>query len=336
MTLEDSFFVIFGQCFIAGGRYDRMISMDGNRNIAIMPAGLSILSYKILALQEEETLKRHVITDQNLTEFGKYLREEEYGKATMEKYLREARGFCRWLGGREVDKKSTAEFKNNLQEKGYAPSTVNGKLSALNAFFRFAGWEECRVKFLRIQRKIFRDQKKELSREEYRRLLRTAKERKNERLALLMETVCGTGIRVSEAAYITVEALKKGRAEVMLKAKVRIIFLPEKLCRRLLKYAEKAGIVSGEIFLTGNGRRLSRRQIWREMKGLCRHAGVEEAKVFPHNLRHLFATAFYRVSGDIVKLADVLGHSSIETTRIYLMTSGKEHTRCLENMGLLM
>ena len=281
-------------------------------------------------------MKRRMITNRKLAEFGQYLREEEYGKATMEKYLREVGYFCRWLENRKVDKKITAEFKNDLQEKGYAPSTINGKLSALNAFFRFAGWEECRVKFLRIQRQIFREQKKELNREEYRRLLKAAKDRKNERLALLMETICGTGIRISEMSYITVEALRRGRAEVVLKGKVRIIFLSEKLCRRLSEYAEKTGIVSGEIFLTGNGRRLSRRQIWREMKGPCQYAGLEEAKVFPHNLRHLFAEEFYRVSGDIVKLADVLGHSSIETTRIYLKTSGKEHTRYLDNMGLLM
>ncbi len=281
-------------------------------------------------------MKRRMITNRKLAEFGQYLREEEYGKATMEKYLREVGYFCRWLENRKVDKKITAEFKSDLQEKGYAPSTINGKLSALNAFFRFAGWEECRVKFLRIQRQIFREQKKELNREEYGRLLKAAKDRKNERLALLMETICGTGIRISEMSYITVEALRRGRAEVVLKGKVRIIFLSEKLCRRLSEYAEKTGIVSGEIFLTGNGRRLSRRQIWREMKGLCQYAGLEEAKVFPHNLRHLFAEEFYRVSGDIVKLADVLGHSSIETTRIYLKTSGKEHTRYLDNMGLLM
>ena len=281
-------------------------------------------------------MKRRMITNRKLAEFGQYLREEEYGKATMEKYLREVGYFCRWLENRKVDKKITAEFKSDLQEKGYAPSTINGKLSALNAFFRFAGWEECRVKFLRIQRQIFREQKKELNREEYGRLLKAAKDRKNERLALLMETICGTGIRISEMSCITVEALRRGRAEVVLKGKVRIIFLSEKLCRRLSEYAEKTGIVSGEIFLTGNGRRLSRRQIWREMKGLCQYAGLEEAKVFPHNLRHLFAEEFYRVSGDIVKLADVLGHSSIETTRIYLKTSGKEHTRYLDNMGLLM
>lgn len=280
-------------------------------------------------------MRGHMMTGQKLSEFGQYLREEEYGKATMEKYLREVGRFYRWLDKRRVDKNITVEFKNDLQKKGYAPSTINGKLSALNAFFRFMGWGECRVKFMRIQRQIFREREKELGREEYRRLLKTAKERKNERLALLMETICGTGIRISEASYITVEALKKGRAEVRLKGKVRVIFLPGKLCRRLLSYAENQGIESGEIFLTGNGRSLSRRQVWREMKGLCKYAGVEEVKVFPHNLRHLFATAFYRVSGDIVKLADILGHSSIETTRIYLKTSGKEHTHYLENTGLL-
>lgn len=280
-------------------------------------------------------MKGHRITDRSLAEFGQYLVQEEYEKATVEKYLREVRHFYRWLGDREVDKRTAAEFKGSLQEMEYAPSTVNGKLSALNTFFRFAGWEECRVKFLRIQRQIFRDQKKELNREEYKRLLKTAKDRKNDRLALFMETVCGTGIRVSETEYITVEALKRGRAEIRLKGKVRVIFLPGKLCRRLLNYAGRQGIVSGEIFLTRNGGRLSRKQVWREMKELCRYAGVEETRVFPHNLRHLFAKAYYKVSGDIVKLADMLGHSSVETTRIYLRTSGKEHMRYLESMGLL-
>lgn len=280
-------------------------------------------------------MEEHRITGRSLAEFGQYLEEEEYEKSTVEKYLREIRHFYRWLGDRAVDKRIAAEFKGSLQERGYAPSTVNGKLSALNAFFRFAGWEECRVKFLRIQRQIFRDQKRELSREEYRRLLKAARDRRNNRLALLMETVCGTGIRISETEYITVEALKRGRAEIRLKGKVRVIFLPGKLCCRLLSYAEKQGIDSGEIFLTRNGGRLSRRQVWREMKELSRYAGVEETRVFPHNLRHLFAEAYYRVSRDIVKLADMLGHSSVETTRIYLRTSGKEHMRYLESTGLL-
>ncbi len=280
-------------------------------------------------------MENRVLTDTRIKEFEQYLKEAEYGRATIEKYLRELRDFQRWLGERDVSKEAAAEFKAYLQKEGYAPVTVNAKLSALNVFFRFAGWEECRVRFLRIQRQLFRSQSKELTREEYGRLLRTAREKGKERLALLMETVCGTGIRVSEVAYITVEAAKRGRTEVNLKGKVRVIFLPEKLCKKLLKYAKKQEIASGEIFLTGSGKGLSRRQIWREMKGLCEDAGVEATKVFPHNLRHLFATAFYKVSRDIVKLADVLGHSSIETTRIYLKTTGEEHTRSLDRLGLV-
>lgn len=182
---------------------------------------------------------------------------------------------------------------------------------------------------------MFRNRSKELSREEYGKLLKAARDKGKEKLALLMETICGTGIRVSEVSYITVEVVKRGRAEVNLKGKVRIIFFPEKLCRKLLKYAKEQEITSGEIFLTGSGKGISRRQIWREMKDLCRSAEVEESKVFPHNLRHLFATVFYRISGDIVKLADMLGHSSIETTRIYLKTTGEEHVQFLGRMGLV-
>ena len=277
----------------------------------------------------------HALTDEKWEAFGKYLRGNEYGTATIEKYLRELRGFKEWLSGRMVSRETASEFKAYLLKEGYAPVTVNAKLSALNVFFRFAGWEECRVRFLRIQRELFRNQSKELTKEEYEKLLRTAREKGKERLALLMETVCGTGIRVSEVAYITVEAVRRGRAEVNLKGKVRVIFLPERLCRKLLKYVKKQEIESGEIFLTCSGKGLSRRQIWREMKGLCESAGVEETKVFPHNLRHLFATVYYKVSRDIVKLSDVLGHSSIETTRIYLKTTGEEHTRHLEKMGLV-
>lgn len=277
----------------------------------------------------------HVLTNEKFAEFEKELREEEYGAATIEKYLRELRIFQEWLNGRTVDKEATAGFKAYLLAGNYAHCTVNAKLSALNVFFRFAGWDECRVKFLRVQRQLFRNQSKELSREEYEKLLRAARNKGKEKLALLMEAICGTGIRVSEVSYITVEAAKLGRTEVNLKGKVRVIFLPEKLCRKLLKYAKGQGIMSGEIFLTGKGKGISRRQVWREMKDLCKSAGVEGSKVFPHNLRHLFATAFYKISGDIVKLADMLGHSSIETTRIYLKTTGEEHVRYLARTGLV-
>lgn len=277
----------------------------------------------------------HTLTKEKMAEFKKSLIEEEYGAATIEKYLRELRNFWEWAGGRSVDKETVAEFKAHLQSENYAPATINSKLSALNVFFRFAGWRECRVKFLRIQRQLFRNRSKELTKEEYGKLLKAAGEKGNERLMLLMETICGTGIRVSEVPYITVEAARRGRTEVNLKGKIRVIFLPEKLCRKLLNYAKRHGIGSGEIFLTGRGKGLSRRQIWREMKGLCESAGVERSKVFPHNLRHLFAVAFYKVSGDIVKLADMLGHSSVETTRIYLKTAGEEHMRYLDRMGLV-
>lgn len=277
----------------------------------------------------------HMLTNEKLVDFKKKLKEEEYGSATVEKYLRELRIFQEWMKDGAVDKEAMAGYKAHLQKENYAPATINSKLSALNVFFRFVGWDECRVKFLRIQRRLFRNQSKELSRGEYEKLLRVAREKGKERLALLMETICGTGIRVSEVSYITVEAAKKGRTEVNLKGKVRVIFFPEKLCRKLLKYAREQGIACGEIFLTGGGKGISRRQIWREMKDLCKDAGVEESKVFPHNLRHLFATAFYKISGDIVKLADMLGHSSIETTRIYLKTTGEEHVRYLGRMGLV-
>lgn len=277
----------------------------------------------------------YILTNEKLEEFERNLREEEYRAATTEKYLRELRMFQRWLGGRAVDKGIAGEFKAYLQKGDYAPCTVNSKLSALNAFFRFAGWEECRLKFLRIQKKMFRNQSKELSRAEYERLLKAARAMGKEKLALLMESICGTGIRVSEVSYITVEAARQGRAEVNLKGKIRVIFLPERLCHKLLRYAGEQQINSGEIFLTGNGKKISRKQIWRDMKALCKSAEVEETKAFPHNLRHLFATVFYKVNGDIVQLADMLGHSSIETTRIYLQTTEEEHRRCLESMKLV-
>ncbi len=280
-------------------------------------------------------MESRILTEEKLKEFAKYLKEAEYAAATIGKYLREIRIFQDWLGDREVSREAAAQFKAWLQGEGFAPVTVNARLSALNAFFRFAGWEECRVKFLRIQRQLFRNQSRELTREEYERLLKSAREKGKEQLALLMEAVCGTGIRVSEVSCITVETLRQGRAEVNLKGKIRVIFLPERLCRKLREYADRQEITSGEIFRTGSGKGLSRRQIWREMKGLCESAGVEATKVFPHNLRHLFATAFYQISRDIVKLADVLGHSSIETTRIYLRTAGEEHTQVLERMGLV-
>lgn len=280
-------------------------------------------------------MEGYKLTGQAIETYRAHLRREERAPATVEKYLRDVRAFAVWLGGRPVTKENAACWKEHLLEAGYAPVTINAMLAALNGFFRFLGWEDCRVKFLKIQRRLFRDQKRELRREEYERLIETAEERGQRRLALLLQTIGGTGIRVSELRYITVEAAAAGRAEVSLKGKICTILIPAKLCRKLLKYARAQKIASGEIFLTRSGKPLSRKQIWAEMKRLCKYAGVEESKVFPHNLRHLFATAFYKASRDIAKLADVLGHSSIETTRIYLITSGAEHARQLERLGLV-
>ena len=270
-----------------------------------------------------------------LQAFSVCLRQEERSPGTIEKYCRDAAAFAGWLGDRALTGETAAGWRDHLVERGFAPATVNSMLSAVNKLFRFLGREDCKIKFLRIQRRVFRESSRELSRGEYERLVETARGRGLERLELLMQTICATGIRVSEVRYITVEAARLGRAEVRLKGKIRTILLPGKLCKKLLKYAKKQKTASGEIFLTRSGKGLSRRQIWREMKALCETAGVESTKVFPHNLRHLFATAFYRACRDIVKLADVLGHSSMETTRLYLMTTGAEHARQLEKLRLV-
>jgi len=275
------------------------------------------------------------ITAAQLAFFRQHLQEEERESATIEKYLRDTGSFAAWLEGRAVTKEQTSRWKEHLIRTGCQPVTVNAKLSALHKLFSLLGWSDCRVKYLRLQRRIFRHTEKELRKEEYCRLVETARGLGRERLALLMETICATGIRVSEVPYITVEALRAGRAEIALKGKIRTVLLPEKLRRKLLKYAGKRKIASGEVFLTRSGRGLSRRQIWGEMKALCQRAGVAASKVFPHNLRHLFAQAFYRACRDVVKLADVLGHSSIETTRIYLISTGVEHARQLERLGLI-
>lgn len=275
------------------------------------------------------------ITTKQMKAYGCWLRQEERSSGTIEKYLRDIRTFCRWLAGRPVTKELAHNWKEQLLREGYAPVTVNSMLAALNGLFRFLGWNECRVRFLKLQRRLFREKSRELTRTEYERLLETAKAQGKERLALLMESICATGIRVSEVRYITVEAARRGRADVSLKGKTRTILLPAKLCRKLLKYAKKQKTAAGEIFLTEDGKSLHRCRIWAEMKRLCKAAGVEPSKVFPHNLRHLFATVFYRACKDIVKLADVLGHSSVETTRLYLMTSGAEHQRQLERLHLV-
>ena len=275
------------------------------------------------------------ITEEWVTSFGQYLRQEERSAGTIEKYLRDVRAFAAWLGSTPLTKEAAALWKGGLLDQGCTPGTVNSKLAAINKFFSFAGWAEFRVKPLKIQRRLFRDDSRELTRAEYLRLLETARALGRERLALLMETICATGIRVSEVQNITVEAARRGKTEIALKGKIRTILLPGKLCRKLLKYARKRQIASGKIFLTKGGRGMSRGQIWAEMKALCQKAGVAASKVFPHNLRHLFARTFYKAYRDVAKLADVLGHSSLETTRIYLISTSAEHAVMLEGLHLL-
>ncbi len=295
------------------------------------------------------------ITDRTITEYEEYLLREEYAENTVRKYLRDIQAFLLWqskccadrkeemdsntsdrnIRGTVITREDATAWKAYLVAEEYAPVTVNAMLSSLNGFFSFLGWDECRVKFLKIQRRVFRDQDRELSRAEYERLLETAHSSGNIRLTLLLETICSTGIRVSEVKYITTEAVSRRRADIYLKGKIRTILLPGKLCKKLKEYARKQNICSGEIFLTRNGNGISRRQIWQEMKNLCEKAKVSSSKVFPHNLRHLFARTFYKICRDIVKLADVLGHSSIETTRIYLISTGENHARQMERLGLV-
>lgn len=276
----------------------------------------------------------HRLTQEQIISYGLFLRREEHAPGTIEKYLRDIRAFAAWTENRPVTQELAAAWKEHLLATGHSPGTVNSMLAALNSLFRFLDWN-IQVKFLKIQRKLFRDQARELTREEYDLLVSTARASGKERLALLMEAICATGVRVSEVRYLTVEAARAGRADISLKGKIRTILLPGKLCRKLLKYARKNKIASGEIFITRSGKSMSRRQIWAEMKALCRAAGVDPRKVYPHNLRHLFARIFYKSCKDIARLADVLGHSSIETTRIYLVTTGAEHTRQLERLGLV-
>ena len=276
-----------------------------------------------------------VITKKTIEQFEAYLHKEERSNGTVDNYIRNVRELAAWLAGQAVTKEQLVAWKDALQAKRLQPTTVNAKLAAIGCFLRVMGWQDCQVRFLRVQRRVFREKEKELTREEYEKLLAAAQQQGSARLALLLETICATGVRVSEVQYITVEAARRGRVDVTMKGKIRTILIPNKLCRKLLKYAKQTKTASGKIFLTRNGTALSRKQIWAEMKSLCQAAGVSPGKVFPHNLRHLFATVFYRACHDIVKLADVLGHSRIETTRIYLVTTGFEYAKQLEQLGLV-
>ena len=275
------------------------------------------------------------ITKEMLQQFKEYLKNEERECSTIAKYLHDIQTLASWLQGRNVTKENLTAYKEHLIKKRYNPKTINGILSAINKFLTFIGCQDMKVKYLRIQRQLFRNSNKELTQAEYLKLLNKAQELGKDRLSLIMQTICATGIRVSVVKYITLEAVKSCKAEISLKGKIRTILLTGKLCKKLLRYAKGQKITSGEIFLTRSGRGLGRKQIWAEMKALCKKAGVAVGKVFPHNLRHLFARTFYKVCKDVAKLADVLGHSSIETTRIYLISTGSEHLRTLNKLNLI-
>lgn len=274
------------------------------------------------------------IPKKKLVAFGRSLREAERAPATVEKYLRDAEAFARFVGEEKLTRERVLKFKESL---GRTRSTAgaNAVLAAVNALLRFLGRADLTVRPFRIQKQVFCPEEKELSRAEYLRLVRAAREAHNPRLALLLETVCGTGIRISELPFVTVEAARKGEATVTCKAKTRTVFLVAALTKKLLKYAKREGITAGPVFVTNSGRPLDRSNVWREMKRLCAAAKVHPAKVFPHNLRHLFARTFYGIDKDIAKLADLLGHSSVNTTRIYLVHTGAEHRRRMEAMHLI-
>lgn len=281
-------------------------------------------------------MKGRILTSEAIDCFKKYLREEEKSENTIEKYLRDVRAFAAYLSGIEVTKETVIAYKSRLLAENYAVRSINSILASVNSLFAFLGWTDCKVKSIKLQRQVYCPEEKELTKAEYTRLVNTAKQKGNERLNLILQTICGTGIRVSELQYITVEAVKCSEAVVSLKGKTRSVFIVKELQKKLLRYAAEQKIHSGCIFITRTGKPISRTNIWREMKGLCEQAGVNPQKVFPHNLRHLFARIFYGIEKDIAKLADILGHSSIDTTRIYIISTGTEHRRRMENMHLIL
>lgn len=279
-------------------------------------------------------MKRRVITNHLLNSFEKYLIENEKAGATIEKYMRDMRRFENYAAESILDKTVVLSYKSML-EQNYAIRSANSMLAALNAFLRFVGWYDLCVKQFKVQKEAYCSEEKELSKIEYTALVKAAELKKNKRLSLVVQTICSTGIRVSELQNITVEAVRRGEAVVSCKGKSRKIFIVKALQKKLLHYAMEQGITAGSLFVTKNGKPLNRSNIWRQMKELCKQAGVSPKKVFPHNLRHLFARTFYGIEKDIAKLADILGHSNINTTRIYIITTGAEHQRRMENMRLI-
>ncbi len=277
----------------------------------------------------EESTQKNI----DLKHFKEYLQQEEKSPVTVEKYLRDTTAFAEFAGTQKITKELTIAYKENLIRQGYAVRSINSMLASLNCLLGFLGHPEAKVKSLKQQKQIYTSGEKELTKAEYLRLLDASKGQ--EQLNLVIQTICGTGIRVSELKYFTVEAVRTGEVTVRCKGKSRPILIPDKLRKLLLKYAGSTRIAKGSIFVTRTGKNLDRSNIWSQMKKLCEKAKVNPKKVFPHNLRKLFARTFYGIEKDIAKLADILGHSSIETTRIYIMTTGAEHRQKIERLGLV-
>ena len=280
-------------------------------------------------------MKGQIITRDAVQNFKQYLWEEEKSENTIEKYIRDVRAFMTFAGGGEIRKDIVIAYKDKLLSENYTARSINSMLASLNSLFMFLGWSDCRAKSIKLQRQVYCSKERELTKAEYTKLVNTAKKKGNERLNLILQTICGMGIRVSELQYITVEAVRNGEAVVSLKGKTRTVFIVKDLRKKLLRYAAEQGIKSGLVFITRTGNMINRTNIWREMKNLCEQAGVNPQKVFPHNLRHLFARTFYGIEKDIAKLADILGHSSINSTRIYIISTGAEHRRRMEKMRLI-
>ena len=280
-------------------------------------------------------MKGRILTEKQISAFAAHLKNEEKSENTVKKYIRDVRAFAAYADVSDITKEMVVAYKNKLLTDNYAARSINSMIASINGLFVFLGWADLKVKSIKLQRQSYCPEEKELTKAEYMRLVSKAKQKGNERLYLLIQTICGTGIRVSELQYITVEAVKYGEAVVSLKGKTRSVFIVRELQKKLLRYATDQKITTGAIFITRSGKPMSRTNIWREMKNLCEQAGVNQNKVFPHNLRHLFARTFYGIEKDIAKLADILGHSSINTTRIYIITTGNEHRQRMENMRLI-
>ena len=302
-----------------------------------MPDIYIISKYYNINLEGKGYIMERFITEEMLLKYQEHLYEEEKPESTVKKYMRDLRKLAGYMAGREVTKKLVAGYKKYLKEKkGYKLTSINSFLVAANRFFEYLGWYDMRVRTYRIQKEVFVPESRNLSKTEYKRLVKAALNKGKKRLAMIIQTVCATGMRISELAGVTLESVMEGVVEIYCKGKQRIILLPGKLRKKLLYYIKETGIVSGVVFCTSGGKAVDRSNIWKEMKLIGEEAGIYRGKVFPHNLRHLFAKEFYAAGKDIAKLADVLGHSNIETTRGYIKSTSTEHQKLLNRMGLVL